>query len=265
MALPAPTPDSWAVVTGASSGIGTELARGLARRGQNVILVARRADRLEELAAELREAGVQVRVEAADLADAAARARLLAALADVDVAILCNNAGLSTTGPIASADPAAEINQVNVNVTALAELTYAFVPRLVARGSGAILQVGSTAGYQPLPGQTTYAATKAFVNALSQGLRQELKGTGVSCTLLAPGPVATEFNEVAGYGKNDSKIATVSLSAAECAEAALKGLEKNKRVVLPGKLAKLAVASSTVTPTGVILSTAHRAIGKLAD
>ena len=161
MSLPEPKPNAWALVTGASSGIGVELARGLARRGHSVILVARRTDRLETLAAELREFGVEVRVESADLADAEARARLLATLAELDVSVLCNNAGLGSVGDVVSLDAGSELNQVAVNVTAVAELTYALLPRMVSRGSGAILMVGSTAGYQPMPGQTTYAATKA--------------------------------------------------------------------------------------------------------
>ena len=263
MSLPEPKPNAWALVTGASSGIGVELARGLARRGHSVILVARRTDRLETLAAELREFGVEVRVESADLADAEARARLLATLAELDVSVLCNNAGLGSVGDVVSLDAGSELNQVAVNVTAVAELTYALLPRMVSRGSGAILMVGSTAGYQPMPGQTTYAATKAFVNTFAQGLWQELRGTGVTCTLLAPGPIATEFNQVAGYGKNDARIASISLTAADCATAALEGMARGRRVVVPGKLAKLAVVSSSLTPTRVTLPIMRRAVAAL--
>ena len=263
MSLPEPKPNAWALVTGASSGIGVELARGLARRGHSVILVARRTDRLETLAAELREFGVEVRVESADLADAEARARLLATLAELDVSVLCNNAGLGSVGDVVSLDAGSELNQVAVNVTAVAELTYALLPRLVSRGSGAILMVGSTAGYQPMAGQATYAATKAFVNSFSQGLWQELRGTGVTCTLLAPGPIATEFNQVAGYGKNDSRIASISLTAADCAAAALEGMDRGRRVVVPGKLAKLAVASSSLSPTRLTLPIMQLAVAAL--
>src|SRR6476620_3965341 len=193
MPLPTPSPTATAVVTGASSGIGADIARELASRGHGVTLVARREDKLRELAAEL--PGVRVEVIACDVADADARAGLLAEVErrGLTVDILVNNAGIGTMGPVAEASVADEIAQVRVNVEAVIDLTTRAVQQMVPRGRGAILNVGSTAGYHPFPGQIGYAATKAFVKSYTEGLRAELVGTGVSVALLVPGPVRTEF------------------------------------------------------------------------
>jgi uncharacterized protein len=199
MALPAPSAHTTAVVTGASSGIGADLARELAARGHGVTLVARREDRLRALAAEL-GASVRVEVVACDVADAAARAALFDEIATrgLEVAILVNNAGIGTIGAVAESTVDAEIAQVRVNVEAVIDLTTRAVRQMVPRGSGAILNVGSTAGFQPFPGQAGYAATKAFVRSYTDGLRGELAGTGVTVAALRPGPVRTEFLQVAG-------------------------------------------------------------------
>jgi uncharacterized protein len=199
MPLPTPSPTTTAVVTGASSGIGADLARELAARGYGVTLVARREDRLRALADEL---ATQVRVEviAADVADADARAALLPELQrrGLTVDILVNNAGVGTIGPVHASTPEAEMTQVRVNVEAVIDLCTRAVQQMVPRGRGAILNVGSTAGFQPFPGQAGYAATKAFVRSYTDGLRGELAGTGVTVAALHPGPVRTEFLQVAG-------------------------------------------------------------------
>ena len=199
MALPNPSPTSTAVVTGASSGIGADIARELADRGHGVTLVARREDRLRDLAAEL--AGrVRVEVIACDVADSAARAALFDEVErrGLTVDILVNNAGIGTIGAVAKSPVADEIAQVRVNVVAVIDLTTRAVQQMVPRGRGAILNVGSTAGYQPFPGQAGYAATKAFVQSYTEGVRAELAGTGVTVALLCPGPVRTEFLQNAG-------------------------------------------------------------------
>jgi short-subunit dehydrogenase len=264
MSIPVASPGEYAVVTGASSGIGAELARGLARRGHDLVLVARRRERLEALAAELRQgADVQVIVQPCDLSDRGQRQDLLRVLGDLEVTVLCNNAGLGTFGEIADADPRVELEEIEVDVVALAELTYAVVPRMVRAGRGAVLMVGSIAGFQPLPGNVTYAATKAFVNSFSQGLAGELAGTGVTCTLLAPGPVTTEFNHVAGLGGSDARIATVSITAEAAARRALRGLERGRRIVVPGSVAKAAAVSGKVTPRSVLLPVVRRGVARL--
>lgn len=199
MPLPTPSATSTAVVTGASSGIGADLARELAARGHGVTLVARREDRLRDLAAELGNS-VRVEVIACDVADPDARAALFGAVErrGLAVDILVNNAGIGTIGRVVDSTPAEEIAQVRVNVEAVIDLTTRAVQQMVPRGRGAILNVGSTAGFQPFPGQSGYAGTKAFVRTYTDGLRGELAGTGVTVAALHPGPVRTEFLESAG-------------------------------------------------------------------
>ncbi|WP_319453395.1 MULTISPECIES: SDR family oxidoreductase [unclassified Mycobacterium] len=199
MALPTPTPTTTALVTGASSGIGADLARELAARGHGVTLVARREDKLRELADELR-AAVRVEVIACDVADPNARAVLFDEVErrGLTVDVLVNNAGIGTLGAVADSTVDREIAQVRVNVEAVIDLTTRAVQQMVPRGRGAILNVGSTAGFQPFPGQAGYAATKAFVIAYTEAVRAELAGTGVTVATLNPGPVRTEFLQSAG-------------------------------------------------------------------
>jgi short-subunit dehydrogenase len=204
MPLPTPSPTSTAVITGASSGIGADLARELASRGYGVTLVARREDKLRDLAAEL---GDQVRVEviACDVADPDARAALFDEVErrGLTIDILVNNAGIGVVGSVAKAPVADEIAQVRVNVEAVIDLTSRAVQQMVPRGRGAILNVGSTAGFQPFPGQAGYAGTKAFVKTFTTGLRAELAGTGVTAAVLHPGPVRTEFLSAAGMDERE--------------------------------------------------------------
>ncbi|OBK15069.1 SDR family NAD(P)-dependent oxidoreductase [Mycobacterium asiaticum] len=199
MALPPPAPTSTAIVTGASSGIGADIARELAQRGYGLTLVARREDRLRALADELAK-DVRVEVIAGDVGDAAARAALFdeTGRRGLTVDILVNNAGVGTIGSVTKVDVADEVAQVRVNVEAVIDLSTRAVQQMVPRGRGAILNVGSTAGYHPFPGQAGYAATKAFVKSYTEGLRGELAGTGVTVALLVPGPVRTEFLKSAG-------------------------------------------------------------------
>ncbi len=258
MTLPAPAPDRTAVVTGASSGIGAEIARHLARRGHGVTLVARSVAKLEALAEELRTHGVRVEVIAADLTDRGARAGLLGAIEGrgLTVEVLVNNAGLSTLGPVAGSDPLAEMAMVELDVVAVVDLCSRFLPGMVARGRGAVLNVASTAAFQPLPGQAGYGASKVFVLSYTQSLAGELKGTGVTATTLCPGPVETGFGEAAGFSDEDAKAALPSVmwvSAAEVARVAVEGLDKGRLVVIPGAANRIAAAVSQVTPRSLLL------------
>ena len=177
MPLPDPSKDTIAIVTGASSGIGADLARGLARRGHNVGLVARRRDRLQELADEL-SGDVRAEVLEADLEDAGSRDRLVNALAtlDLQVSVLCNNAGFGTYDDFAELDREREIAEVRTNVEAVVDLTGRWLPKMVERGAGAVLNTASTAAFQPIPGNATYAASKAFVLSFSEALHTEVAG-----------------------------------------------------------------------------------------
>lgn len=239
MALPDPAPDRTAVVTGASSGIGAEIARELVRRGHGVTLVARRGDKLTELADELRGAGVRAEVLTADLADRNIRAGLLGRVTDLGLVpdILVNNAGLSTMGPIASSDPEAEMNMIEVDVVAVADLCSRFLPGMVSRGRGGVLNVASTAAFQPLPGQAGYGACKAFVLSYTRSLGGELRDTGVSATALCPGPVRTGFGEAAGLTKEEAEAALPAFmweTAAAVAACGVSALDKGKPVAIPG-------------------------------
>lgn len=239
MPLPAPSPDRTALVTGASSGIGVEIARELARRGQHVTLVARSEAKLRGLAGEIIDDGGQADVLAADLADRDARAALPDRVAGLgrEVGILVNNAGLSTIGPIHRAEPEAEINMIEVDVVAVADLCTRFLPAMVERGSGAILNVASTAAFQPIPGQAGYAACKSFVLSYTHALAGELRGTKVTATALCPGPVHTGFGEAAGITQQDAEAALPSFmwepvdAVAKCG---VEALAAGRVVAIPG-------------------------------
>lgn len=238
MALPMPTASNRAVVTGASSGIGMALARELATRGYNLIIVARRGEILEELAAELRaKTGVTVEVRACDLSRPAARGALLEELERTEVCILCNNAGIASFGPVAELDFAYERDQVQLNAVAAHELILAVLPGMLARHSGAILNVGSAAGNMPIPNNATYAATKAFLNTFSESLRGEVADRGINVTLLAPGPVRTE--ELAEEDKSFvDKIVPDRLwvDTEYTARLSLDALARNRMRVVPGPI-----------------------------
>jgi short-subunit dehydrogenase len=189
-----------ALVTGASSGIGEWLAREHAQRGGDLVLVARRGERLEALAAELREGhGIEVTVIAMDLGVPGAAEQLMQACddANLQIDVLINNAGFGGHGRFVERGLDKDLQMMQLNMVALTELTYHCLQGMVERGEGRVLNVGSTAGFLPGPLQAVYYATKAFVNSFSQAIAQELKGTGVTVTVLCPGPVATEFVEAA--------------------------------------------------------------------
>jgi uncharacterized protein len=258
MALPPPAPDSTAVVTGASSGIGADIARELARRGIGVTLVARRVERLKALADELADAHkVRTEVLAADLTDAEARAAIPADLAGrgLTVDVLVNNAGFSTVGPVHACDRQRELNMVRTDVEAVVDLCTLFLPGMVERKRGAVLNVASTAAFQPIPGQAGYGACKAFVLSYSQGLQGELRGSGVTVTVLCPGPVKTEFDQVAGFGESFEDLAPkVMIVAPEhVAAAAVDGLDRGRSVVIPGAANAVLAQVAHLTPRSVLV------------
>ena len=256
MALPAPVSGATVVVTGASSGIGAELARELARRGYGVTLVARRADRLQELADEL---PTQATVEPCDLGDRAARDDLLARLESADVVGLCNNAGYGSHGPFHEADLDYELGMVTLNVEALHHLTGALLPRLVGHGTGAILNVASLAACQPIPNMATYAASKAFVASFSEAIHAELRGTGVSVTSLQPGPVHTEFGENAGVTHMERGTPELAyVDAADVAREAVDAMVAGRRTVVPTLKWKATGLAGRLVPRTLYLPVARR-------
>lgn len=237
MSLPKPAADNRAVVTGASSGIGAALAEELARRGYSLLLVARREAVLTALAQQLAQRyNVTAEVRAVDLSDREQRAPLVRELAETNVAILCNNAGVATFGPVAGLDLAVERSLVELNAVAVHDMTLAVLPGMVGRGGGGILCTGSAAGNMPIPNNATYAATKAFINSFSESLRGELTGTGVHVTLLAPGPVRTDNPDQANVSAKMPDF--VWVTAAYTAKVSIDALARNKMRVVPGLLGK---------------------------
>jgi uncharacterized protein len=262
MALPAPSPDSTALITGASSGIGAEIARELARRGHGVSLVARREERLRELAQELEgDHGVRAETIAADVSQQRPRDRLARELQErgLTVEVLVNNAGFGSGGRFIELDGDHEASMVRTNCEAVVGLTSKFVPAMVERGGGAVLNVASLIAFQPVPFQATYGASKAFVLSFSDALHEELRATGVTVTAVCPGPVRTEFGDSGGFGGADDRIPSfLWLEAPSVARAAVKGLEEDERVVVPGPINQLAALYGQHLPRSVLLPLARR-------
>jgi short-subunit dehydrogenase len=255
MTLPTPAAAHVAVVTGASSGIGVEIARELARRGHELVLVARSAEKLQALADDL---PTTAHVVPADLSDRSARAGLLDELASRGLTpqILVNNAGFSTLGPVHRSDAEDEVRLIEVDVAAVADLCSRFLPGMVERGTGSVLNVASTAAFQPLPGQAAYGASKAFVLSYTRSLSAELKGTGVAVTVLCPGPVDTGFGEAAGFTKeeaDESLPAFMWVPATDVAKAAVEGMEKGTLVVIPGLANRAGAVFAHLMPKRVLL------------
>ena len=265
MSLPAPAPDSTALVTGASSGIGAEFARGLARRGHGLTLTARREGLLEELATELRGAhGVRVEVVPCDLADPAARDALAASVQErgLTVEILVNNAGFGVYSDFAESDRERELEQVRVLVEAPVDLTARWLPGMVSRGRGAVINVSSTSGLQPIPGNSTYAAAKSHVLLWSEALWQEVKGRGVTVTAVLPGPVRTGFQEASDTTFTDKMPGITFVSAEQVAEDSLRAAEKGKRTLIPGAVVRAAFAPNRFAPKRVALAIGQRLMAK---
>lgn len=238
-----------ALITGASAGLGVEFARQLSKRGYRLVLAARRKERLEELARELGNA----RVIAIDLSKPSAAAKLVANIeaAGEQVDVLINNAGFGLIGRFAELDASREREMIDLNVGALTDLCRAVAPQMIARGSGAILNVASTAAFQPGPKMAVYFATKAFVLSLSEALHEELKPHGVHVSCLCPGPTRTEFGEIAGFGGN-GLFDRVAMNAPEVVAAGLRGLDRNRAVVVTGLINKVGAASTRFAPRVIV-------------
>jgi short-subunit dehydrogenase len=238
-----------ALVTGASAGLGVEFARQLAKRGYGLVLVARRKERLEELAQELGNA----RAVAIDLSKKDSAAKLLA---DLDVKgevvdLLVNNAGFGLIGRFAELDAKRERQMIDLNVGTLTDLCRAVAPGMIERKGGGIINVASTAAFQPGPKMAVYFATKAFVLSLTEALHEELKPYGIKVSCLCPGPTRTEFGDVAGFGGN-GLFDKVAMHAPEVVKAGLEGLDRNKAVVVPGLINKVTASSGRFAPRSVV-------------
>jgi uncharacterized protein len=262
VALPPPSDSSTALVTGASSGIGVAIAGELAARGQGLVLVARRDQRLRELAAELHgRHGVRVEALSFDLGDPAGRDRLARSIEELDleVEVLVNNAGFGDAGDFVDADRERLLAMLRINCEAVLDLQARYLPGMVSRGRGAVLNVASTAAFQPIPGNAAYAATKAFVLSLSESVHAEVSKAGVTVTALCPGPVKTEFPERAGIDTAEVKAPEFVWTPVDTVAAqAVEGMERGKRVVVPGMLHRAGALTAQHTPRMVVLPVAKR-------
>ena len=249
-----------ALITGASAGLGAELAWLFAADGHDVALVARRRDKLDALAREIgQKHGVEAHVLAEDLGDPAAPKRIAGALDKQGIAVefLVNNAGFGTNGAFAELPIERELELVQVNVIALVHLTRLLLPAMIARGSGRVLNIGSTAGFVPGPYMAAYYASKAFVNSFTEALAFELRGTGVTATLSCPGATATEFAAVAGNDKT-ALFKSGVMSAREVAEHAYRAMTNGEVAVIPGIKNKLMIQSLRLGSRGLVRWVAAR-------
>jgi short-subunit dehydrogenase len=249
-----------ALITGASAGIGTELAKLFAADGHSVILVARREERLLEIAKEIEAMGVKAWVVSADLALPGSAKKLFERVNEIgcDVEFLVNNAGFGIAGHFAKQPLARELEMIDLNIRALTEITHLFLPTMLKRRSGRILNVGSTAGFQPGPNMTVYYASKAYVNSFSEALHEELAGTGVSCTILAPGPTETEFAAVAGLSDSNLFKNALTATALKVAEDGYRAMMKGKALKISGSMNAMQVQGLRLMPRGIVRKIAAR-------
>jgi short-subunit dehydrogenase len=252
-----------ALVTGASSGLGAAFARNLALRGANLVIVARRAERLEALAGELRERfGVDVLVLAMDLSSTGAPQKLFDQTegAGRRIDLLFNNAGFGSYGTFFELDWAETTQQLELNMLVPTELAYRFGRAMKARGRGRIVNIASLAGYSPMPYYATYGGTKAYVRTFSEALAFELKGSGVTVTVVNPGVTLTEFHQVARQTLPPiARLAT--MSAEQCAEIALEGALRGKANVVPGLLNKLMGFLMSLAPSFIAVPVTALTVG----
>jgi short-subunit dehydrogenase len=245
-----------ALITGASSGIGEEFARQLAARGYDLILVARREDRLKELAEKL---PTEATVIPCDLANEADKLDGQVERHGLQVDLLVNNAGFGLRGRFAELDTARQAEMVRVNCEAIVHLTGAFLPSMIERDSGGVINVASSAGMQPLPYEAVYAATKAFALNFTDALNTELKGTGVRAMSVNPGPVPTEWQAVAGYeGGVPPKTVPGHIDAQQVVREALRAYDRGRRSMIPGFVIRNFIRLTKPSPRSMQLRVAER-------
>ena len=253
--------DETVLITGASSGIGLELTRLFAAAGSDLVLVARREDRLSALADELGASDVTVRVLPADLSLPTAASAICEILlgSDIDIDILVNNAGFGARGPVAELSLSRQTEMMQVNMRTLTELTRRLLPGMLQRGWGGVLNVASTAAFQPGgPYMAVYYASKAYVLSFTEALAEEVAGTQISVTCLAPGPATTEFGAVAGI-EESILFKAGAMEASKVAWAGYRGLRRGKTLVVPGMRNKLVTLAVRLLPRKVIRKTIARA------
>jgi len=250
---------STALVTGASGGIGLELARRLAGDGHDLALVARSEGKLHEIGEQLEKAhGIAATVIAADLSEPNAAREIVDTLraASIEIDTLVNNAGFALHGPFLDNDPRVQRNMLQVNVVALTQLTRLLLPPMVARGSGRILNVASTAAFAPGPLAAVYSATKSYVLSFSEALAEELRHSGVTVTALCPGPTRTGFSAAAGA--DATRLYRRQMSSAEVARVGYEGLNSGRRVVIVGPTNKLLAQSIRISPRRMVTTIGRR-------
>jgi len=243
------------VVTGASSGIGRELARVAARDGAVMVLLGRSQDALDQLVAELRGAGAEAHGFSIDLAGRDAGQALENKLAELGVYcdVLVNSAGFGVFGPAAETDRGEHLKLIDVNIRALTELSLRFLPGMIARNRGGVLNIGSVTGYAPGPQMSTYFASKAYVNSFTAALAQEVSGTGVTVTCLSPGVVRTAFFERCAMGQTWLFKLAPRSNAPETADAAWRAFRAGKRLVIPRLVNRIVVAGCILLPNFIVV------------
>jgi short-subunit dehydrogenase len=250
-----------ALITGASAGIGLELARLFARHHNDLVLVARRGERLREIAAELEgKHGITAHVIVADLAAVDGPHRLFGEVQErgIEIEYLVNNAGFGTFGAFSETDVQSTMDLVRLNIGALTELTALLLPAMIERNSGRVLNVASAAAFQPGPLMATYYASKAYGLHFSEALNEELEGKAVSVTALCPGPVRTEFQQVAGMETSGLVLNKRLTSVEEVAEAGYRAMMRGKAYVIPGLASKLLALSVRFAPRRFVAKFVHR-------
>jgi uncharacterized protein len=242
-----------ALITGASSGIGEEFAKQLAARGHELVLVARRKDRLERIADGL---PTKAQIVTCDLGSEAAD--LPGKVSGTRIDLLVNNAGFGLRGHFADLPLERQAELVRVNCEAVVILTRAFVPPMIERGSGGMITVASTAGMQPLPYEATYAASKAFALNFTEALHAELRNTGVRVLAVSPGPVPTEWQQVAGYDEVGGEMMPGAIEADQVVREALRSYDRGRRSMVPGLFFRNFMRINNVTPTALKLRVSER-------
>jgi short-subunit dehydrogenase len=247
----------WVVITGASAGLGADFARLFAADGHPLVLVARRRERLEELAASL---PTETRIFVQDLAQPQAAARVNAFLDEqgIEPEVLVNNAGFGLRGAFAELDRERQLEMVRLNALVATDLMRRLLPGMIARGRGGVLNVASLAGFQPGPNMGVYYATKAYLLHLSEAVAEETRGTGVTVSAFCPGPVATEFSDVAGLG-NPAAYGFWTMSSGKSARLGYRGFRRGRTVIVPGVVPRIARFLNWIVPRCWV----RRIVGKM--